>query len=96
MAKPGKKRVSITVDSDLFDRVSALLDEKGFPRGALSSYLDHCIQELEGFVSDNRINRFPSALFHLEVSRVGLKAAADLFNLHVEGLTPEDERPLKR
>ena len=47
MAKKGKKRVSITVTADQFERVSSLLDEKGYPSGYLSFYLDRCISDLE-------------------------------------------------
>ena len=47
MAKVVKKRVSITVSAEQFDRVSALLDEGGFPRGYLSYFLDRCISDLE-------------------------------------------------
>lgn len=49
MAKQGKKRVSITVDAERFDRVSSILDEKGYPRGYLSFYLDRCIEDLEDY-----------------------------------------------
>jgi hypothetical protein len=47
MAKEGKKRVSITVNTERFDRVSSMLDQEGFPRGYLSFYLDGCIEDLE-------------------------------------------------
>jgi hypothetical protein len=51
MAKKGKKRVSITVTAEQFDRVSSLLDEGGYPAGYLSFYLDRCIGELESVLT---------------------------------------------
>jgi hypothetical protein len=51
MAKVLEKRVSITVSAEQFDRVSALLDEGGFPRGYLSYLLDRCISDLEDMIT---------------------------------------------
>ena len=50
MAKQGKKRVSITVDIDSFDHVTALLNERGYPQGYLSFYLCGCIEDLESIL----------------------------------------------
>ncbi|ALC16659.1 hypothetical protein DSOUD_1887 [Desulfuromonas soudanensis] len=50
MAKQGKKRVSITVNAEQFDRVSELLRERDFPVGYLSFYLNRCLTDLDDYL----------------------------------------------
>jgi hypothetical protein len=52
MAKQGKKRVSITVNAERFDRVTSLIEKEGYPVGYLSYYLDRCISDLEDELLD--------------------------------------------
>ena len=96
MAKQGKKRVSITVDSERFEHVSNLLDARGYPRGSLSHYLDVCITKLEYYLEpDGPAPAYDDSFYELEIARVGIKAACEMRGLKVVEWDPEDEKPRK-
>lgn len=98
MVKQGKKRVSITVDSERFDNVSKLLDEKGYPLGSLSHYLNVCILKLEYYLEPQGFDAPPAfndSFYELEVARVGVKAACELRGMKVVECEPPDEMPRK-
>lgn len=94
MLRKGKKRVSITVDAELLDRVTSALDDLGYPFGALSHYLNDCLAKLDDYFhpGDHDIN----PILELEISRVGLKAACEKMGMTVIQWSPDDEKPRRR
>ncbi len=78
----------ITVDSDQWDRVQKLLDDNGYPSGSMSLYLRLCVRQLEEYLTydgEIPIPVSPSApIADLEISKIGLSAAADRFGWMLE------------
>lgn len=59
--RAGKKRVSISVTAETFDRVQAELSAQDYPHGYLSYYLDKCLDDL-----DSHLTGAPSDVTALE------------------------------
>ena len=96
MLKKGKKRISITVDAECLSRVTTLLEERDYPYGSLSHYLDDCLAELDEYLEDGRRSGDIDSLLNLEVSRVGLKAAIEMRGMKVIQWDDEDLKPRRR
>lgn len=95
MLKKGKKRISITVDAEMIDRVTETLKERDYPFGSLSHYFNNCLADLDEYLDCGQRNSV-DALLELEISRVGLKEAIEGRGLKVIQWSDEDLRPPKR
>jgi len=95
MLKKGKKRISITVDAECLASVTATLEERGYPFGALSHYLDDCLADLSEYFETGQTHNVDPIL-ELEISRVGLKAAVEQRGMRVIEWAPDDLNPRRR
>jgi len=64
-----KKRATFTTDADLWEELSNILRDKGYPQGAIGYYLTTCLHALYEQVEMN--NEKQMLLFTLEELRRG-------------------------
>jgi len=95
MLKKGKKRVSITVDAEVLDRVTETLKERDYPFGSLSHYFNDCLTDLDEYLETGR-RHDGDAILELEISRIGLKAAMEERGMKVIQWSDDDLRPRRR
>ena len=95
MLKKGKKRISITVDAERLSFITKTLEERDYPYGSLSHYLDDCLADLHEYLgAGDRHN--VDAILELEISRVGLKAALEQRGAKVIQWDEDDLKPRRR
>jgi hypothetical protein len=81
----------ITVDSELWDRVHDLLREGGYSPGSLSQYIGLCVDDLYQYLSEPPYPLSPSSnIAQLEISRLGLAKAAEIFEWDIDEWTSEN------
>jgi len=68
-----KKRAMITVDSEKWDKLQAVLKERGYPANTMSVFIGSCLDHLEEYLGLAEPTNF-DPMFVSEVQRKGLKA----------------------